>query len=89
MQQFAMILRAYSKCKRFLFLLADIDDCLSNPCQNGGQCTDLVNGFACICISGFSGEICQFRKYNFVHIKKQNKTKQKHLKKRDKTKTKI
>ena len=30
----------------------DIDDCESNPCQHGGTCTDLVNGFSCDCPPG-------------------------------------
>uniref|UniRef100_T1IB22 Cubilin n=1 Tax=Rhodnius prolixus TaxID=13249 RepID=T1IB22_RHOPR len=25
------------------------DDCASNPCENGGTCIDLYNGFHCIC----------------------------------------
>jgi formylglycine-generating enzyme required for sulfatase activity len=36
----------------------NIDDCASRPCQNGGTCTDQVNGFACSCAAGFTGPTC-------------------------------
>ena len=37
----------------------DIDDCGSNPCQNGGACVDGVDSYTCICQAGLSGEECQ------------------------------
>ena len=36
----------------------DIDDCASDPCQNGGTCTDKVNAFSCACASGYEGDTC-------------------------------
>ena len=30
----------------------DIDECQSNPCQNGGVCEDLISKFKCNCIPG-------------------------------------
>uniref|UniRef100_A0A8C8RJA8 Crumbs cell polarity complex component 2 n=1 Tax=Pelusios castaneus TaxID=367368 RepID=A0A8C8RJA8_9SAUR len=36
----------------------NIDECASEPCQNGGRCTDLVNGFLCHCLPGYSGVEC-------------------------------
>jgi len=38
---------------------ADIDECASNPCQNGGTCVDNVNGFTCACVSGYDGTSCE------------------------------
>ena len=38
---------------------SDIDECASNPCLNGGTCTDRVNGFTCSCVPGFRGTQCQ------------------------------
>ncbi|XP_019617396.1 PREDICTED: sushi, von Willebrand factor type A, EGF and pentraxin domain-containing protein 1-like [Branchiostoma belcheri] len=37
----------------------DINDCIPNPCKNGGTCTDLVNDFQCSCSAGYSGDTCQ------------------------------
>uniref|UniRef100_A0A1B6EBE4 Cubilin n=1 Tax=Clastoptera arizonana TaxID=38151 RepID=A0A1B6EBE4_9HEMI len=34
------------------------DDCLNNPCQNGGTCYDLINGFHCICLPSWEGKFC-------------------------------
>ena len=36
----------------------DIDECASNPCQNGAICHDYVNSYTCECKSGFSGTNC-------------------------------
>uniref|UniRef100_A0A8C6T537 Delta-like protein n=1 Tax=Neogobius melanostomus TaxID=47308 RepID=A0A8C6T537_9GOBI len=37
----------------------DVDECASSPCLNGGRCQDDVNGFQCLCLAGFSGNLCQ------------------------------
>ncbi|XP_053714419.1 cubilin isoform X1 [Synchiropus splendidus] len=37
----------------------NINECQSNPCQNGGTCTDAVNGFTCACTSQWTGPLCQ------------------------------
>ncbi|XP_031559899.1 neurogenic locus Notch protein-like isoform X3 [Actinia tenebrosa] len=37
----------------------NIDDCASNPCQNGGSCHDQVNSYRCTCATGFTGAECQ------------------------------
>ena len=34
----------------YFHLESDIDECTSNPCLNGGTCTDQVNGFTCSCL---------------------------------------
>ena len=36
----------------------DIDECLQNPCQNGGNCSDDINSFICLCQPGFTGSTC-------------------------------
>ncbi|KAL8565044.1 hypothetical protein ACOMHN_003420 [Nucella lapillus] len=38
----------------------NIDDCVNNRCQNGGQCVDLVDDFRCDCSgTGYEGAACQ------------------------------
>ena len=45
------------------------DSCNSNPCQNGGQCTDAnaqyvgAAGFTCACAAGWSGPTCDFAEH--------------------------
>ena len=41
-----------------LFSNLDIDDCVGQPCQYGGSCTDKVNDFYCDCIAGYTGKDC-------------------------------
>ncbi|XP_045415269.1 protein jagged-2 isoform X2 [Lemur catta] len=36
----------------------NIDDCLGQPCRNGGTCIDEVDAFRCFCASGWEGELC-------------------------------
>ena len=49
----------YSMCQCIDF----DDDCASNPCQNGGTCTerltDGVNSYSCACAAGYSGNNCE------------------------------
>lgn len=42
-----------------LFLPLDIDDCQSNPCQNGGTCIDEINSFVCLCLPSYGGATCE------------------------------
>ena len=41
------------------FILLDIDECDSVPCQNGGTCIDSINEFTCDCIPGYTGIYCE------------------------------
>ncbi len=36
----------------------NLNECLSNPCQNGGTCYDRDNSYICSCASGFLGSNC-------------------------------
>uniref|UniRef100_A0A9J8A474 Sushi, nidogen and EGF-like domains 1 n=2 Tax=Cyprinus carpio TaxID=7962 RepID=A0A9J8A474_CYPCA len=37
----------------------EINECLSQPCMNGGTCRDRVASYLCECEDGFSGQRCQ------------------------------
>ena len=37
----------------------DADNCASNPCQNGGTCTDELNQYNCTCVDGYTGDHCE------------------------------
>ncbi|XP_028987723.1 protein crumbs homolog 1-like [Betta splendens] len=37
----------------------DVDECLSDPCMNGGFCVNYVNSFECVCDMNYSGVHCQ------------------------------
>ena len=39
--------------------VVDVDECVSSPCQNGGNCTDGVNGYTCFCAKGYTGNNCE------------------------------
>ena len=34
----------------------NIDECLSDPCQNQGTCVDGIAGYVCECPKGFTGK---------------------------------
>ncbi|XP_048353079.1 protein crumbs homolog 1 isoform X2 [Sphaerodactylus townsendi] len=36
----------------------EIDECLSQPCLNGGSCHDSLGGYYCSCPLGFHGDLC-------------------------------
>uniref|UniRef100_A0A663ECY7 Sushi, nidogen and EGF like domains 1 n=1 Tax=Aquila chrysaetos chrysaetos TaxID=223781 RepID=A0A663ECY7_AQUCH len=37
----------------------EIDECLSQPCLNGGRCKDRIAEFLCLCEPGYSGHHCE------------------------------
>lgn len=39
--------------------LSDIDECASQPCENGGMCQDQINLYECICNAGYEGVNCE------------------------------
>ena len=44
------------------YFFAEIDECESAPCLNGGACTDRINYFQCSCAAGYQGDRCQTSK---------------------------
>ncbi|XP_033113936.1 fibrillin-2-like, partial [Anneissia japonica] len=49
-----------------------IDECASNPCENGAVCRDRTNAFECICPGGFEGERCEINTDDCVPNQCQN-----------------
>ncbi|OWF47461.1 lactadherin-like [Mizuhopecten yessoensis] len=45
----------------FSINIREQDQCKSNPCENGGTCSDNLNKFTCSCTKGYGGERCQTR----------------------------
>lgn len=45
--------------------LADIDECAGQPCQNNGNCTDLVSNYKCACTPGYTGKNCSLGRIEF------------------------
>jgi hypothetical protein len=41
-----------------MFLISDIDECASNPCQNGATCHDYTDMYTCECAAGWEGTEC-------------------------------
>ncbi|XP_052659929.1 sushi, nidogen and EGF-like domain-containing protein 1 isoform X2 [Harpia harpyja] len=37
----------------------EIDECLSQPCLNGGRCKDRIAEFLCLCEPGYTGHHCE------------------------------
>ena len=53
----------FTLCVVSFYIHADINECSSYPCVNGGTCLDQVNEYVCNCIPGYVGVNCQTGKY--------------------------
>jgi len=40
----------------------DINECTSNPCQNGASCDDRLGKYRCTCVFGYTGVNCETSK---------------------------
>ena len=36
----------------------DFDECAIGPCGNNATCRDLINGYQCLCLPGYTGDHC-------------------------------
>ena len=43
----------------FLLSYTDVNECSSNPCQNGASCSDSVDFYNCTCLPGYEGVNCE------------------------------
>jgi hypothetical protein len=46
-----------------LYNLLVINDCSSNPCQNGGSCCEVKGGHSCTCLPNYTGKSCDQGKW--------------------------
>ena len=44
----------------------EVDECSNSPCENGGTCTDELNGYNCTCATGYEGTNCETGKFLFM-----------------------
>lgn len=40
-------------------IVADVDECSSNPCSNDGVCRNFINEYTCQCAPGYEGAQCE------------------------------
>ena len=46
-----------------MLLISDIDECASNPCQNGATCADYTDMYTCECAAGWEGTECDIGRF--------------------------
>ena len=56
----------YQFTKSSFYFLDEVDECRSNPCENG-ICEDQVNAFSCNCSDGWDGLACDGKSPHTVH----------------------
>ena len=44
---------------RITYFVSDVEECSSDPCENGGTFIDGINGYSCQCVAGYTGANCE------------------------------
>ena len=39
--------------------VTEIDNCVGDPCENGGTCEDGILTYSCTCVLGYEGDDCE------------------------------
>lgn len=65
----------FNRCilKPFALYPTDVDECASDPCENGGTCVDGMNSYTCMCPDGYTGPTCGISKLVFEQTVHQTK----------------
>lgn len=53
-----LVIEIILQLKSSNFAEIDLDECVSNPCLNGGSCVDQPAAYECLCRRGFDGDTC-------------------------------
>lgn len=61
-----------------LLTFTDINECDTNPCENGGLCTNSKGSFTCSCLGGWRGPACNQGKF-LNEIQEHRKAKHHHV----------
>lgn len=43
--------------------MADVNECLQNPCSNSVTCQNVPGSYTCVCNSGWTGQDCDIGKF--------------------------
>ena len=47
-------------------IISELDECESDPCENGGTCEDEINAYNCVCAPGYNGTQCDSGRHNIA-----------------------
>ena len=51
------------------FSNVDLDECESDPCMNGAECTNEASAYSCVCVEGFTGVNCETgQRNNLIYV---------------------
>jgi len=54
----------YAAATKTALVTVGVNYCVSQPCLNGGTCTNLSDNYSCSCVSPYSGVICELSDTN-------------------------
>ena len=46
--------------------ISELNECESDPCENGGTCEDEINAYTCVCAPGYNGTQCEIGELNLT-----------------------
>ncbi|XP_044142354.1 coagulation factor VII [Bufo gargarizans] len=60
------------RTKEFWRIYTDVNQCLSNPCNNGGTCYDEYQSYMCLCPEGYEGRNCETNRNDTLKCEYEN-----------------